>query len=159
MAFDGLALVAAAFALAGAPVPATSPFAGQDWLTCSSVRSPEGRVTFIDQLLFIIFGSGSARIDAEGAAMLDRFAAHVVTPPGCHVEIAAHADRVGSADANLALSRRRADAVRAYLRSRGVAAAIAAEAFGETRPVVETADGVAEPQNRRAEIFVTGPEG
>nr|MDP9415782.1 flagellar motor protein MotB [Pseudomonadota bacterium] len=30
--------------------------------------------------------------------------------------------------------------------------AITTEAFGESRPLVETADGVREPQNRRVEI-------
>jgi OOP family OmpA-OmpF porin len=30
--------------------------------------------------------------------------------------------------------------------------AIATEAFGESRPLVDTADGVREPQNRRVEI-------
>lgn len=89
--------------------------------------------------------------------MLDHYAAHVVTPLNCRVTIDAHADRVGTATSNLGLSRRRAEAVRAYLRARGVAAPIAIDAFGETRPLVETEDDVAEPQNRRAEIYVSEP--
>ncbi len=64
-----------------------------------------------------------------------------------------HADRSGSADYNVGLSQRRADAVKAYLGGRGVPdGAMSTEAFGESRPLVETADGVREPQNRRVEI-------
>jgi outer membrane protein OmpA-like peptidoglycan-associated protein len=51
------------------------------------------------------------------------------------------------------LSQRRADSVRSYLAGRGIPdGSIATEAFGESRPLVETADGVREPQNRRVEI-------
>ena len=43
--------------------------------------------------------------------------------------------------------------VRAYLAGRGIPdGVITQEAFGESRPLVETADGVREPQNRRVEI-------
>ena len=40
-----------------------------------------------------------------------------------------------------------------YLAGRGIPdGAITTQAFGESRPLVETADGVREPQNRRVEI-------
>ncbi len=66
---------------------------------------------------------------------------------------AAHTDTVGSDQYNLALSQRRADAAKAYLIGKGVPdAAIATEAFGKSKPLVATADGVREPQNRRVEI-------
>jgi outer membrane protein OmpA-like peptidoglycan-associated protein len=61
---------------------------------------------------------------------------------------------VGPDSANLELSRRRAKAVEAYLRARGVTVPITIGAFGETRPLVETADGTAEPRNRRVELYV-----
>ncbi|MEO1169772.1 MAG: flagellar motor protein MotB, partial [Pseudomonadota bacterium] len=42
---------------------------------------------------------------------------------------------------------------RSYLASRGVPdGAMSSEAFGESRPLVDTADGVREQQNRRVEI-------
>ncbi|HZF94539.1 MAG TPA: OmpA family protein [Allosphingosinicella sp.] len=150
-------MLTAAFVQAVAPAPASVPAAAPDWLTCSSVRSPQGQVISVDQLLHIYFESGSARIAAQGAALLDRYVAQVVTPLDCRVTIDAHADRVGSENGNLRLSRLRAEAVGDYLRSRGLAAPITLGAFGEMRPLVETADGVAEPQNRRAEIYVSEP--
>jgi outer membrane protein OmpA-like peptidoglycan-associated protein/opacity protein-like surface antigen len=69
------------------------------------------------------------------------------------VTLAGHADRSGSAGYNVGLSQRRANAVRDYLVSLGVpGGSITSQAFGETRPAVETADGVREPDNRRVEI-------
>ena len=48
---------------------------------------------------------------------------------------------------------RRADAVKAYLTARGIGGdKISTEAFGESRPRVDTADGVRELQNRRVEV-------
>jgi OOP family OmpA-OmpF porin len=67
--------------------------------------------------------------------------------------VVGHADRAGSAQHNLGLSGRRAEAVKAELVANGIPAAnIITQAKGETQPLVPTADGVAEPQNRRAEI-------
>jgi len=71
------------------------------------------------------------------------------------IEIGGHADRSGSDAYNQALSMRRADAVAAELTRNGVPRAdMVIQAFGETRPLVPTADGVREPQNRRVEIIL-----
>jgi len=51
------------------------------------------------------------------------------------------------------LSQRRTDAIRANMTGKGVSdGAITSQAFGKSRPLVATADGVREPQNRRVEI-------
>ena len=71
------------------------------------------------------------------------------------VEVAGHADRSGTPQYNQALSQRRAEAVAAELVRRGVARTdITVTAFGESRPLVPTADGTREPQNRRVEIVL-----
>jgi OOP family OmpA-OmpF porin len=71
------------------------------------------------------------------------------------IEVQGHADRSGSDAYNMRLSRRRADNVAAELVRRGVARnIITIQAFGESRPLVPTADGVREPQNRRVEIIL-----
>ncbi len=67
--------------------------------------------------------------------------------------LAGHADKSGTATYNVGLSQRRNAAVRAYLETNGIpGGVIATEAFGETAPLVQTADGVREPQNRRVEV-------
>ena len=71
------------------------------------------------------------------------------------IEVAGHADRSGSPQYNQRLSQRRADNVAAELVARGVPRnQIFVTAFGESRPLVPTADGVREPQNRRVEIVL-----
>ena len=70
------------------------------------------------------------------------------------VIISGHTDRAGGAEANIGLSQRRANEVREFLTSLGVPSGlIVTEAFGETRPAVETADGVRQPENNRVEIL------
>jgi outer membrane protein OmpA-like peptidoglycan-associated protein len=151
MASEVLILLLASLAQAASSPPAP------EWLTCSSYRTREGGIRVVDQFAHVYFDSGSARIDEQGAATLDRYAAYVQPPPNCHVIIAGHADMVGRPEANLELSRRRAEAVDAYLRARGVTGPISIEFFGETRPMVETPDGTPEPENRRVEVFVSQP--
>ena len=71
------------------------------------------------------------------------------------IEVAGHADRSGTPAYNQRLSQRRADNVAAELVRRGVQRnIITVQAFGESRPLVPTADGVREPQNRRVEIVL-----
>lgn len=69
------------------------------------------------------------------------------------VVLAGHADRSGSASYNVGLSQRRANRVRDYLTAGGIGGgSVTTQAFGETRPAVDTADGVREPDNRRVEV-------
>jgi outer membrane protein OmpA-like peptidoglycan-associated protein len=71
------------------------------------------------------------------------------------IEVAGHADKSGTAAYNQGLSMRRAQAVAGELVRLGVKKdAIAVSAFGDTKPLVPTADGVREPQNRRVEIVL-----
>ncbi len=69
------------------------------------------------------------------------------------IEVSGYADRTGTAQYNMVLSRRRADNVAAELVKDGVPKnVIAIQAFGDTHLLVPTGPGVREPQNRRVEI-------
>ena len=69
------------------------------------------------------------------------------------IEVSGYADRTGTAQYNMVLSRKRADNVAAELVKDGVPKnVIAIQAFGDTHLLVPTAEGVREPQNRRVEI-------
>lgn len=101
----------------------------------------------------VYFGFDSDVITPEAAAVLDRAAKAYAACPASEVEISGHTDRFGDSAYNVGLSQRMASNVRAYLAGRGVPdRAMTTEAFGETRPIVATADGVREPQNRRVGI-------
>jgi OmpA-OmpF porin, OOP family len=95
----------------------------------------------------------SDKITPQGAAILDNAASAYATCGEAQVSIAGHTDRKGSDQYNVGLSQRVAANVRAYLASRGIPdGVITTEAYGESRPLVDTPDGVSEPQNRRVEI-------
>lgn len=71
------------------------------------------------------------------------------------IDVAGHTDASGTPQYNLALSHRRAEVVAAELVRRGVARqSIDIQAFGESKPLVATAEGAREPQNRRVEIVL-----
>jgi OOP family OmpA-OmpF porin len=101
----------------------------------------------------IFFNADSAEITPQGKAILDNAASAYQTCGQAQVMISGHTDRKGSDQYNVGLSQRLAASVRSYLASRGIPDAVmTTEAFGESRPLVDTADGVSEPQNRRVEI-------
>jgi OmpA-OmpF porin, OOP family len=71
------------------------------------------------------------------------------------IEVSGHTDKSGTARYNQGLSVRRAQNVASELVRLGVPRqSITVQGFGESRPLVQTADGVREPQNRRVEIVL-----
>ena len=73
------------------------------------------------------------------------------------LEVDGYTDLSGTAQYNMGLSMRRANAVRAELVADGISPRrISVHAFGKTHPAVPTPDGVREPRNRRA-VVVVGP--
>lgn len=104
-------------------------------------------------LVFFDFDRATLTPEAEG--ILARAASSAREGNVTRIEATGHADRSGSPRYNASLSKRRADAVRRDLVRRGVPEReIAVSAMGESQPLVPTADGVREPQNRRVEIVL-----
>jgi len=100
----------------------------------------------------VYFDWANDEIRAQAQAVLDRVvSAYQVCPQA--VMMAGHADRSGPAQYNVGLSERRAANVRAYLARRGIPDGVMTiVALGESRPQIDTADGVRDPLNRRVEI-------
>ena len=82
-------------------------------------------------------------------------AADALQGNSARIDVTGHTDRSGSDKYNQALSVRRAEAVRRELVADGVAdGLIVTRGVGEADPLIPTADGVREPQNRRVEIVL-----
>lgn len=101
----------------------------------------------------VTFETGRSVLRPASFAALDQVAASLVANPTIRIEVAGHTDAVGSDESNLRLSQQRADAVRAYLIEKGVAAdRMTAQGYGETRPVASNATAEGRAQNRRVEL-------
>ncbi len=101
------------------------------------------------------FRSGSAQLTPESEAVLDRVAASLVANPAVRVEVAGHTDASGSRALNTRLSLARAEAVRNYLISKGVASdRLVARGYGPDRPVAENSTPSGRAMNRRVELHL-----
>jgi peptidoglycan-associated lipoprotein len=102
------------------------------------------------------FAFNSAQLDAASRAVLDRQANFIRQFPEARFRVYGHTDLVGSASFNQRLGLRRAQAVVAYLVSKGVSRSRleAVASYGETRPVIATQDR--ERRNRRTVTEVSG---
>ncbi len=131
----------------GAPRPAAAPVAAQQ---PAPPPAPEVARTYL-----VFFDFNRADLTGRAREIIAQAANASRTARATRVEVAGHADRSGSPQYNQRLSQRRAEAVASELVSRGVNRSdIGVTAFGESRPLVPTADGVREPQNRRVEIVL-----
>jgi outer membrane protein OmpA-like peptidoglycan-associated protein len=111
---------------------------------------PERQPTYV-----VFFDFDRSAVTNEGQQVIRRAAEAMQSGSPVRIVVTGHADRSGSSDYNLRLSQRRADAVRAELQRAGIAnAQITTRGRGEDEPLVQTPDGVREPQNRRAEIVM-----
>ena len=100
----------------------------------------------------IFFDWGKSELSGDAKANLDKVAGLYRQTPR-PMTIDGHSDRSGASPSNLASSRRRAGIARDYLAALGVPqSAMTLRAYGESWPIIATADGVREVQNRRVEI-------
>jgi outer membrane protein OmpA-like peptidoglycan-associated protein len=101
----------------------------------------------------INFDSGSDAVPAATQPLLDEAARVIASlPEGTRIVVTGHTDGVGNPTANLALSERRAAAVRAALQARGVPAVLEAEGVGGSRPLADNGTDNGRFRNRRIEF-------
>ena len=108
-----------------------------------------------DEQFLLYFETGGAQLTAESQTMLPTILERAHARMGGEIIVVGHTDRVGSVEANDALSLQRARTIRSLLIGRGFnEELIDAVGRGERSPLGPTEDGVAEPKNRRAEILI-----
>ncbi len=105
----------------------------------------------------LVFASGAAALEAGEYASLAAVAAWLAADPAATVAVVGHTDASGSLVANIALSERRAEAVRQVLTDRfGVdGTRMAAEGVGFLAPRATNQTEEGRQQNRRVEVIVT----
>ena len=103
----------------------------------------------------VYFDTNSTAISKRGQMMVERVAYVVANAGPTRVTVIGRTDRVGAPPANVALSHRRANAVRDALITAGVPADhIDTSWTGEGKQAVKTGDDFAEPRNRVVDITV-----
>lgn len=130
--------------------PAALPAAATDLATRLET---EGAVALDD----LVFPSGTAALVEGEYASLVALADYLRTNPERSVVLVGHTDAAGSLEANIALSRRRANAVRERLITRhGLPAAqITADGVGFLAPRASNLTEEGRTQNRRVEVMLT----
>jgi outer membrane protein OmpA-like peptidoglycan-associated protein len=99
------------------------------------------------------FAPRSARLPASGRPTLDSLATLLSAHADVTVEIAAYGD--GTAQETQTLTQLRAEAVRRYLITRGVALQqLVAKGYGNADPLTSGSDAAAQNRNRRIEVHV-----
>jgi hypothetical protein len=121
-------------------------------LLASPALAQDGRV------YEVLFAFDRSDLDAEARSTIDQAVADYQQTGAASLAVEGHTDTSGSNVYNLALSERRAEAVRQALVARGVPASdIRADAVGENDLAVPTGDGVRLEANRRVTIALGQP--
>ena len=116
---------------------------------------PPPEPAFESRTFVVYFAFDSNILTEDGLVEVIKAADYAKAFPGSRIEAVGHADRAGSEEYNLGLGTRRAITAQDALigldlsRSR-----ITIDSLGEREPAKPTADGVREPLNRRAVLYV-----
>jgi outer membrane protein OmpA-like peptidoglycan-associated protein len=133
-----------------APVPSVTPPPPPPPPAPPPAAAPEAKRSFQ-----VFFDFDKSNITDAAARVIQSAADAVKTGHVVSIMVTGHTDTVGSAAYNQGLSERRAAAVKMALVADGVSGGeISTVGVGKTGLLVPTADGVREPQNRRAEIVL-----
>ncbi len=104
------------------------------------------------------FATDSAQINPRLYPILDQLAQGLRANPGETVQVLGFTDNTGSDAINYPLSSNRAQSVKNFLVSRGVAAQrIEVQGLGPTQPVASNATAAGRAMNRRVEIYIAQP--
>ncbi len=112
---------------------------------------PPRPTTFTINYLF----DSATELAPQSTATVQKLKAVLATWPAPHLVVVGHTDLAGSQEFNDRLSLRRAKTVAAFLIKEGIPAnQIETAGRGKREPLVRTADGVANPMNRRVVITI-----
>ncbi len=115
------------------------------------VRQPE--MVSLDRNQLVNFVYDEAELTAISRIKVEAIVEAIRAADGIRIEIYTHTDDIGSDGYNLALSKRRAEALRALLIERGIDPAdIKAVGMGEAQPIADNSTEAGQAINRRGEF-------
>ena len=101
------------------------------------------------------FETGKATLQPEAYKVVDELAEYLKRKEDERIEVGGHTDNVGKPDANQILSTNRANTVRAYLLTKGIAPdRVTAKGYGSSMPVAENTTAEGRGLNRRTEVKI-----
>ena len=144
---------AAQSAPAPAAAPAASPAATAAQANTNSSTLHLDAQSLISTQRKVYFDFDDATLKSESTPLLERHGRYLLANPALAIRVEGNTDQRGSAEYNLALGQKRAQAVVQALLVYGVKTTqLEAVSWGEERPDVPGSDEQAWAQNRRAEL-------
>jgi outer membrane protein OmpA-like peptidoglycan-associated protein len=125
--------------------------------TAENMGCPEIKQEVVEKINYaaksIQYALGSAKILPSSFKALDEIVALMKADNTLMMDIEGHSDNAGTEARNKQLSTERANAVKTYLVSKGIAASkINAEGFGSEKPIADNNTKAGRAQNRRTEM-------
>ncbi|GAL86892.1 hypothetical protein MYP_4122 [Sporocytophaga myxococcoides] len=103
----------------------------------------------------IFFDTGKSDIRPESTIELQKLIKLLLENPSIKIEISGHTDNTGNSDANLALSKSRAQKVSEYLSSSGIPNnRLIYKGYGSTKPIADNTTEEGRQKNRRTEFKI-----
>jgi outer membrane protein OmpA-like peptidoglycan-associated protein len=119
--------------------------------------TPRGLVMTLGDVLF---DTGRSELNPGASRKLDQLAQFLSEHKERRVQIDGFTDSVGTESYNEELSRRRADAVKSALTTRGIdSSRISTQGYGKAYPVANNSDSGGRQLNRRVEVVIGGDNG
>ncbi len=119
--------------------------------------TPRGLVMTLGDVLF---DTGKAELNPGASRKLDQLSQFLAEHKDRRVQIDGFTDSIGSDSYNEELSRRRADAVKSALTTRGIdPSRIGTQGYGKAFPVANNSDSGGRQLNRRVEVVIGGDNG
>lgn len=106
----------------------------------------------------LLFETGKSDLKGGSASQLSKLSAFLNKNQDRTVTIEGHTDSIGGEEYNQGLSQRRADSVKSFLTSQGIASSrLESTGKGKSSPISSNDSSTGRQQNRRVEVIISNP--